>query len=50
MIQVDLIQMDDYPADSCAINPMAFLLQLVVNQFYYQLFVESSTSRATSNK
>ena len=25
MIQVDLIQMDDYPADSCAINPTAFL-------------------------
>ena len=25
MIQVDLIQMDDYPADSCAISPMAFL-------------------------
>ena len=26
MIQVDFIQMDDYPADSCAINPAAFLL------------------------
>ena len=25
-IQVDLIQMDDYPADSCAIRPTAFLL------------------------
>ena len=26
MIQVDLIQMDDYPVGSCAINPTAFLL------------------------
>ena len=26
MIQVDIIQMDNYPADSCAVNPMAFLL------------------------
>ena len=25
MIQVDLIQMDDYAADSCAISPMTFL-------------------------
>ena len=25
-IQVDLIQMDDYPAHSCAISPTAFLL------------------------
>ena len=24
-IQVDIIQMDDNPADSCAISPMAFL-------------------------
>ena len=28
MIQVDIIQMDDYPTDSCAISPMAFLLSL----------------------
>ena len=28
--QVDLLLMDDYPADSCAINPMAFLLHLNV--------------------
>ena len=27
MIQVDIIQMDDYPADSCAISPTALLLQ-----------------------
>ena len=27
MIQVDIIQMDDYPADSCAISPTAFLLR-----------------------
>ena len=26
MIQVDLIQMDDYPADGCTISPTAFLL------------------------
>ena len=26
LIQVDLIQMDDYPADNCAISPTAFLL------------------------
>ena len=26
MIQVDIIQMDDYPTDSCAISPTAFLL------------------------
>ena len=26
MIQLDLIQMDDYPVGSCAINPTAFLL------------------------
>ena len=26
MIQVDFIQMDDYPADNCAISPAAFLL------------------------
>ena len=26
MIQVDLIQMNDYTADNCAINPTAFLL------------------------
>ena len=25
MIQVDIIQMDDYPTDSCAISPMDFL-------------------------
>ena len=28
MIQVDFVQMDDYPADSCAISPTAFLLVL----------------------
>ena len=28
MIQVDFIQMNDYPADSCAISPAAFLLFL----------------------
>ena len=28
-IQVDLIQMDDYPDDSCAISPTAFLLTAV---------------------
>ena len=27
MKQVDLTQMDNYPADSCAISPMAFLFQ-----------------------
>ena len=29
-IQVDLIQMGDYTADSCAIIPMAFLLQKLI--------------------
>ena len=28
MIQVDFIQMNDYPADSCAVSPTAFLLQI----------------------
>ena len=27
-IQLDLIQMDDYFADSCAISPTAFLLYM----------------------
>ena len=27
-IQVDLIQMDYYPADGCAINPAAFLFTI----------------------
>ena len=31
MIQVDIIQMDDYPADSCAISPTAFLLCVQVH-------------------
>ena len=26
ILQVDLIQMDDYPVDSCAISPMASML------------------------
>ena len=28
VIQEDLIQMDDYPVDSCAISPTAFLLNV----------------------
>ena len=31
MIQVDLTQMDDYPADSCAISPTTFLLFFLFN-------------------
>ena len=33
MIQVDLIQMDDQPADSCAINPTAFLFITPLNMW-----------------
>ena len=28
MIQMDLIQMDDYPADSCDISPKTFLFSM----------------------
>ena len=34
MIQVDIIQMDDYPAESCAISPTAFLLSAVSSSWY----------------
>ena len=27
VIQMDLIQMDDYPTDSCGVSPTAFLLE-----------------------
>ena len=36
MIQVDFIQMDDYPADSCAISPTALLLALDFDLLYMQ--------------
>ena len=36
----NLIQMDDYPADSCAISPLAFLLVSV-----YRCFNFAETSR-----
>ena len=29
MVEVDLIQMDDYPVDSCVLSQMAFLLTSV---------------------
>ena len=34
MIQLDFIQMDDYPADSCAISPMVFLLIFILSINY----------------
>ena len=39
-IQVDLIQMDDYPADSCAMSPTAFLLtvQIRLHSFFVSKF------------
>ena len=33
-IQVNSIQMDDHPADSCAISPTAFLLHLFINSCF----------------
>ena len=39
MIQVDIIQMDDYPTDSCAISPMAFLLKVKHNIFSFKFIV-----------
>ena len=36
MIQVNIIQMDDYPADSCAISPTAFLLLKTMIQLPYR--------------
>ena len=41
MTQVDLIQMDDYPTDSCAISPTAFFLTINSVQLpsFFQLFV-----------
>ena len=35
MIQVDLIQTDDYPSDSCAISPAAFLLSTIIVTIVY---------------
>ena len=32
MIQVDIIQLDDYLADSCVISPTAFLLDLLLSK------------------
>ena len=37
-IQVDLIKMDDYPADSCAISHTAFFLLSVINCRYAIIF------------
>ena len=34
-IQMDLIQMDDYPADSCVISPAAFLLSLKILSMWF---------------
>ena len=44
MIQVDIIQMDDYPTNSCAISPATFLLCFIswetvdVNPYYGYLY------------
>ena len=35
MVQVHLIQMGDYHADSCAISPLAFLLALLRCDIFY---------------
>ena len=37
MIQVDLIQLDVYPADSCVISPTAFLLSSKMSKIPMQL-------------
>ena len=38
IFQVDLIQVDDYPADSCAISPMAFLFYGTFSGSKYSLY------------
>ena len=39
-IQVDLIQMNDYLADSCAISPMAFLFVYIVIEYIQKSVTE----------
>ena len=42
-VQVNLIQLDDYPADSCAINPTTSLLQCKAITYKVKTFNPFST-------